>query len=212
MGHIICHHGSRDLRDLWWRDLRIGTFLIQPNWLKQIKRTIRTFSFHFWRLQPLSALWIKTTAAQQLKKLWFLISWSSSSLISLYSPKRPLAASLDVPFQASTHQQGPALVKPHSFSDFLTLSFSFKFSMCFKLEAQQLIPSCCHRFIKNNCTNGQGRLPIFHGNTSLFRNYKRTWPIFIRNSHIWPPPVAIFLALWVWEGTGSIQDDKYLKW
>ena len=73
-------------------------------------------------------------------------------------------------------------------------------------------PFCCHRFIKNNCTNGHGRLPPFHGNKSLFRNYKRTWPIFIRNSHIWPPPVAIFLALWVWEGTGSIQDDKYLKW
>ena len=32
------------------------------------------------------------------------------------------------------------------------------------------------------------------------------------NSHIWPPPVAIFLALRVWEGTGAIQDDKYLKW
>jgi hypothetical protein len=24
--------------------------------------------------------------------------------------------------------------------------------------------------------------------------------------------VAIFLALWVWEGTGAIQHDKYLKW
>jgi hypothetical protein len=24
--------------------------------------------------------------------------------------------------------------------------------------------------------------------------------------------MAIFLALWVWEGTGAIQDDKYLKW
>ena len=33
-----------------------------------------------------------------------------------------------------------------------------------------------------------------------------------QNSHIWPPPVAIFLALWVWEGTGAIQGDKYLKW
>ena len=31
-------------------------------------------------------------------------------------------------------------------------------------------------------------------------------------SHIWPPLVAIFLALRVWEGTGAIQDDKYLKW
>jgi hypothetical protein len=30
-------------------------------------------------------------------------------------------------------------------------------------------------------------------------------------SHIWPPLVAIFLALRVWEGTGAIQDDKYLK-
>ena len=27
-----------------------------------------------------------------------------------------------------------------------------------------------------------------------------------QNSHIWPPPVAIFLALWVWEGTGASQD------
>ena len=35
---------------------------------------------------------------------------------------------------------------------------------------------------------------------------------FINNSHIWPPLVAIFLALWVWEGTGAIQDDKDLKW
>ena len=34
--------------------------------------------------------------------------------------------------------------------------------------------------------------------------------VIIINSHIWPPPVAIFLALRVWEGT--IQDDKYLKW
>ena len=32
------------------------------------------------------------------------------------------------------------------------------------------------------------------------------------NLHIWPPPMAIFLALWVWEGTGAIQDEKYLKW
>ena len=31
------------------------------------------------------------------------------------------------------------------------------------------------------------------------------------HSHIWPPPVAIFLALRVWEGTGAIQDDKYLN-
>ena len=45
-------------------------------------------------------------------------------------------------------------------------------------------PSCCHRFIKNNCTNGRGRLPPFHGNKSLFRNYKHTWPIFIRNLRI----------------------------
>ena len=34
----------------------------------------------------------------------------------------------------------------------------------------------------------------------------------IKYSHIWPPPVAIFLALRVWEGTGDIQDEKYLKW
>ena len=34
----------------------------------------------------------------------------------------------------------------------------------------------------------------------------------IGNSHIWPPLVAIFLALRVWEGTGAIQDEKYLKW
>ena len=45
-------------------------------------------------------------------------------------------------------------------------------------------PFCCHRFIKNNCTNGHGRLPPFHGNKSLFRNYKRTWPIFIRKLRI----------------------------
>ena len=30
-------------------------------------------------------------------------------------------------------------------------------------------------------------------------------------SHIWPPLVAIFLALWVWEGIRANQDDKYLK-
>ena len=35
---------------------------------------------------------------------------------------------------------------------------------------------------------------------------------FYKHSHIWPPPVAIFLALRVWEGTGAIQGDKYLKW
>ena len=33
-----------------------------------------------------------------------------------------------------------------------------------------------------------------------------------KDSHIWQPPVAIFLALWVWKGTGAIQDEKYLKW
>ena len=27
----------------------------------------------------------------------------------------------------------------------------------------------------------------------------------------WPPPVAIFLALRVWEGTGAIQDDTFFK-
>ena len=32
---------------------------------------------------------------------------------------------------------------------------------------------------------------------------------FYTNSHIWPPPVAIFLALRVWEGTRAIQDDKF---
>ena len=31
---------------------------------------------------------------------------------------------------------------------------------------------------------------------------------FIINSQIWPPN---FLILRVWEGTGAIQDDKYLK-
>ena len=30
-------------------------------------------------------------------------------------------------------------------------------------------------------------------------------------SHIWPPPVAIFLALRVLESTGAIQDDKYFE-
>ena len=30
------------------------------------------------------------------------------------------------------------------------------------------------------------------------------------NSHIWPPLVAIFLALLVWEAFGAIQDEKYL--
>ena len=28
----------------------------------------------------------------------------------------------------------------------------------------------------------------------------------------WPLPVAIFLALRVWEAFGAIQDEKYLKW
>ena len=41
----------------------------------------------------------------------------------------------------------------------------------------------------------------------LFRIYE-----LYHNSHIWPPPVAIFLALRVWEGTRAIQCDKYLKW
>ena len=29
--------------------------------------------------------------------------------------------------------------------------------------------------------------------------YVMTSYIFYKNSHIWPPPVAIFLTLWVWE-------------
>ena len=35
--------------------------------------------------------------------------------------------------------------------------------------------------------------------------------VFYFDSHIWPPPVAIFLALRIWEGTGVIQDDKYFE-
>ena len=31
------------------------------------------------------------------------------------------------------------------------------------------------------------------------------------DSQIWPPEMAFFLALWVWEGTGAIQDAKYLN-
>ena len=34
---------------------------------------------------------------------------------------------------------------------------------------------------------------------------------FSKYSHIWPPLVAIFLALRVWESTGAIQDDKYFE-
>ena len=37
-------------------------------------------------------------------------------------------------------------------------------------------------------------------------------PPFYVYSIIWPPPVAIYLALWVWEAFGAIQDEKYLKW
>ena len=33
------------------------------------------------------------------------------------------------------------------------------------------------------------------------RGSKFFWPSFYYNSHIWPPPVAIFLALRVWKGT-----------
>ena len=80
---------------------------------------------------------------QQLKNsdLWFLDFLVLQSHFS--QSQRSLAASnlyrlwsLDVLFQASTHLQGPALVKPHYFSDFLTLSFSFShfvfflFSLC----------------------------------------------------------------------------------
>ena len=78
---------------------------------------------------------------QQLKNsdLWFLNFLVLQSHFS--QSQRSLAASnlyrlwsLDVLF----HLQSPALVKPHYFSDFLTMSFSCKFSMCFNLEAQQL--------------------------------------------------------------------------
>ena len=33
-----------------------------------------------------------------------------------------------------------------------------------------------------------------------------------KDSHIWPPEVAIFLALRVWEGIEAIQHDTYLNW
>ena len=35
---------------------------------------------------------------------------------------------------------------------------------------------------------------------------------FIKDSQIWLALPANFLALWVWEGTGAIQNDKYLRW
>ena len=37
-------------------------------------------------------------------------------------------------------------------------------------------------------------------------------PEFTIDSQIWPALPANFLTLRVWEGTGAIEDDKYLKW
>ena len=72
--------------------------------------------------------------------------------------------------------------------------------------------------ISNMCPFEKNEKEVFFRLTFFFQEKKKFVQgttfvqFFMYYSHIWPPPVAIFLALRVWEGTGAIQGDKYLKW
>ena len=65
---------------------------------------------------------------------------------------------------------------------------------------------------KGSKEEGLGILKI-----GLIRNYLASHNHGVKSfineySQIWPALPANFLTLRVWERTGAIQDDKYLKW